>query len=237
MVQRWGGGWGGREEGVQAEVLCECRGQLVTALSQALVCSCRSPHWLHVAQRHQGWPVTEASPSPTMHSLQNRSHQLHFSYLSSVSSKLVFLSYDIHVWSSTAIERFNVVSLCSLSITSCYLLLYSSSLATVLLLHVKQCDESLPPGCLGIPAPYCARAFPLLCIIFGLSLHLSPVCILTLVFIELPCTFQWLLLSVHIARGWQTALICFYKLQSMQWNSEVWLWPYETLLPQSLILM
>lgn len=79
---------------------------------------------------------------------------------------------------------------CSLSITSCYLLLYSPSLATVLLLHVKQCDESLPPGCLGIPAPYCARAFPLICIIFGLSLHLSPVCILTLVFIELPCTFQ-----------------------------------------------
>lgn len=112
MVQRWGGRWGHREEGVQAEVLCECRGQLVTALSQALVCSCRSPHWLHVAQRHQGWPFTEASLSPTMHSLQNRSHQLHVSYLSSVSSKLVFLSYDIHVWSSTAIERFNVVSLC-----------------------------------------------------------------------------------------------------------------------------
>lgn len=33
---------------------------------------------------------------------------------------------------------------CSLSITSCYLLLYSPSLVTVLLLHVKQCDESLP---------------------------------------------------------------------------------------------
>lgn len=105
---------------------------------------------------------------------------------------------------------------CWLSITSCYLLQYSLPLVTLLLLHEKQRAESWPPCCLGIPAPYRARAFPLLCIIFGLSLHLSPVCILTLVFIELPRTFQWLLLGVHIARGWQTALICFYKLQKFR---------------------
>lgn len=181
-MQRGGGaGW----------VLCECQGQLVIALSQALVCSCRSPHWLHVVQRHQGWPFTEASPSPTVHSLQNRSHRLHFSYLSSVSSKSVFLSYDIHVWSSTAIERFNVVSPCLFSVNHIMLPTPIFSTFSHYSLHVKQCAESLPPCCLGIPAPYCARAFPLHCLIFGLSLHLSPVCILTLIFIELPCMFQW----------------------------------------------
>lgn len=112
MAQRWGRGWGCREGEVQAEALWECQGQLVTALPQALVCSCRSPQWPHAAQKHLGCPFTDTSPSQTKQSLQNRCHQLHFSYLSSTSSKLVFLSYDIHVWSSTAIEKFNVVSPC-----------------------------------------------------------------------------------------------------------------------------
>lgn len=135
-----------------------------SSFSSTLVCRCRSLHWLHAAQKHLCRPFTEASLSPTMHSLQNRCHQLHLSYLSSMSSKLVFLSYDIHVWSSTAIEKFSVVShVCSLSITSCYLLQYSPPLVTTLLLHEKQCAESWPPCCLGIPASYCATAF--LCIV------------------------------------------------------------------------
>lgn len=55
---------------------------------------------------------------------------------------------------------------CSLSITSCYLLQYSPPLVTILLLHVKLCAEFWPSCCLGIPTPYHTRAFPLHCIFF-----------------------------------------------------------------------
>lgn len=110
MAQRWAGGWGCREEGVQAEVLCKCQGHVVMAPSQAAVdhptgCMLLKITWVHPSLRLH-----------SMHSLQNRCHQLHFSYLSSMSSKLVFLSYDIHVWSSTTIEKFSVVPPCLLTV-------------------------------------------------------------------------------------------------------------------------
>lgn len=77
--------------------LCECRGQMNTALPWAVMCNCTSPCWLRIAQRHQGSPFAEVSPSLMMHSPQNTGlHKLHFPYLSSV----IFLSCNIHVWSS-----------------------------------------------------------------------------------------------------------------------------------------
>lgn len=74
----------------------ECRGQMSTGLPRAVLCSCGSTSWLCIAQRHRGSPSTKAS------SLQNtRLRKLHFPHLSSVSSKLqIFLSCNIHVWSS-----------------------------------------------------------------------------------------------------------------------------------------
>lgn len=66
-----------------------------TALPRAVVCGCGSTSWLCIAQRHRGSPSAKAS------SLQNTClHKLHFPHLSSVSSKLIFLSCNIHVWSS-----------------------------------------------------------------------------------------------------------------------------------------
>lgn len=75
---------------------------------------------------------------------------------------------------------------CSLSITSCYLLQYSPPLVTIL--HVKQCAESWPPCCLGIPEPYHARAF--LCIVSFFSLSSFITSLHSLFFIELSGTFQ-----------------------------------------------
>lgn len=90
-----------------------------------------------------------------MHSLQNRCHQLHFSYLSSLSSKLVFLSYGIHVWSSTAIEKFSVVSPCLFTVN--HIMLPSSIFSTLSHFSLSPCETvcwilaSLPSLLLTVP--------------------------------------------------------------------------------------
>lgn len=121
---------------------------------------------------------------------------------------------------------------CSVSITSCYLLQYSPPLVTILSMWNSVLNPCLPAALVSL-----RLTVP--------ELFLCIVSFLVSLFIYHQFAFWlWFLLnspvcsSEHIARGWQTALIFFYKLQSMQWNSEVWLWPSETgLLPQSLILM
>ena len=94
-------------------VLCQCWGQASAALPRAVMCSCASPSGLCMAQRHRGLPFAEASPSLTMHSLQNmRLHKLHFPYLSSVSSDWSFCHVTFMFGPPAAAERFSDISPC-----------------------------------------------------------------------------------------------------------------------------
>lgn len=168
-----------------------------TALAQAALCDCRSPYWLRIGQRHQGSPFAEASTSLTMPSIQKlHVHKLHFPYLSLCLQNWSFCHVAFMFGPPTATEKFNGVSPCLFTANHIMLptpvfsihshtspspweimhwilsfLLYCSTAALVSLCFKR------------------ASAFRLHCIISGLCLHLSLVCILTLklVFIELSC--------------------------------------------------
>lgn len=102
MAQKWGGEWGCREEGVQAEVLCECRSSF-SSIDHPIGCMLPKKPGLTL---HWGFPESSNALSPK----QVSPAPFLISQLSVFNTGLSVLWHSCLVFHSA--ERFNVVSPC-----------------------------------------------------------------------------------------------------------------------------